>query len=876
MDQNPPKYALKLLSLFCKPDFLEEIEGDLTELFDKRKEVALKKAKRQFLWDVIKSFRWVNIRNININIQVMNEVKNYIKIYFRRFRKETIHYIVNILGLTMGLSVLFFVLMYVHDENTIDSFHSKADRIYRVTEHSNTPEEGPQSWSITSNPLFEALENDFPEIEASARMVYFGSSVLRNGDRAFSERNYVLTSPSIFDIMDFQVLSGNPKKSFQGQAAVVLTRSSSKKLYGDEDPVGSIIDMPNRFEKAEVIAVIEDMPKNSSFQFNALYVSHFKNFDPRFQDYFDSWDSRFFTTWVLLKPGANTEAILSKKKPFLEKYYSEELRAQHDFSFQKLSDIHLGSTHLETIGTEPPLIIPYSNGTFVSIILLIGLGVILIAALNYINLSSVQALKRTLEAGVRKVNGATMGNLRFQLLIETFLSLFIAYIASVILIFLLLPFFNDITSKALTIIDFFQIRMLSFQSGSVILIGFLSAIIPAFYYSKLNRSLVIEKNTFAGKGEWLRKVFITTQYGISMVLIVAVIVLYRQLNYIESKDLGFEKEQIITLDINSGPLRSMFKPIKQGILTHPSVSAVSASSRVPGEWKSIPTVSIFQNFGDNPMAATLYAADKDWLDTYNIEILQGQYFTGNDPVDSLKVILNEKAVSALGFDDPIGKSIYMTEGDTLLLKIAGVIKDFHFQSLYEPIGPVALINWNNNISGIDYYSIKYTGNTSEVIGHIQSVNDQYDASTPAELNFLNDRWERYYQADQSRSTLFFIAAIVSILISVIGLFGMINYTIERKTKEIGIRKVMGANRQHIITILTKDYLVLLGIAVVISFPLAFWWLDGWLSTFAYRISLSVDIFVLAVVMVLLISGLTVVFRILKAATVNPVRSLRYE
>ncbi len=873
---SPPKYALRFLRWFCREDYLEEIEGDLVELFDKRVEAPTINASILFWWDVIKTFRWVNFRKLKIEIPIMNSIKNYLKIYFRRYKKETTHYLANILGLTLGFAVLFFVQLYVHDEQNLDTYHRKYERIYRVYEKEMNPEEGERIWNITTNPLAEALKEDFPEVEASAKMVYFGSSVLKYGDRAFAERNYILTTNTIFDIWDFEILAGDPQKEFPGTAAVVLTETMAKKLFGDEDPVGKVMEMPNRFEQVQVLAVIADMPRNSTYQFNALYITDFKKFEPRFQSYFDSWDSRFFTTWVLLKEGTSPEDLMAKKESFMAKYLPEEIRDEHDFYLQPIADIHLGSSEMEAQGTEPQATIPYSNRRFVSIILLIGFGVIVIASLNFINLSSVQALKRTLEAGIRKVNGASQASLRFQLLVETFMTLFIAYGLTVALVSFFLPQLNELTAKQFTRSDLFAVDIVIFQVLSILVIGLLTTLIPAAYYSRLNRSLVLEKNVFAGRGELLRKIFIAAQYALSMVLIVAVIVLFRQMQYVQTKNLGFEKERVIALDINSGPLRASFKSIKEGIASHASIEAVSVSSRVPGEWKSVPTSDLYKNLNGEPTESALYGVDKDWLETYDIQLKKGDFFRGNDAVDSLYVVLNERAVAALGLEEPVGTSINMVARDTILARVIGVVKDFHFRSLYEPIGPIALVHWNNPLSFIDYYSIRYKGNPADVLTHIMDVNDQYDPNTPAELNFLDERWGRYYQADESRSNLFFLASVISIFISVIGLFGMINYTIERKTKEIGIRKVLGASHQNIVHILTKDYVVLLLIAGAIAFPLSYYWLENWLSTFSYRISMGIGTFLFAAVVVLLVSGLTVIFRILRASHNNPVSALRYE
>ncbi|MEM9328046.1 MAG: ABC transporter permease, partial [Bacteroidota bacterium] len=809
----------------------------------------------------------------------MNTLKDSVKIYFRRLAKAPMYYLVNIFGLTMGLVVFLFILLYVHDERQIDQFHGQSDRIFRVLERSESPTDGIQHWPVTANPLADALLSEFPEVEASARMANLGASVLKYGDRKFNERNYVFATSSLFDIWDFVVLSGDPKREFAGVAAIVLTASTAQRLFGSEDAVGKVIEMPNRFKSAEVIAVVEDLPKTSSFQFNAVYVTDFKGFEEGRQEYFDSWDSRYFTTWVLLKEGTTPRTIMEKKSDFLDKYFDDENRSDHDFYFQPISDLHLASSHLATHGSEPPRTIPYSSAQFVSIILIIGLGVLLIAALNYTNLSSVQALKRTLEAGIRKVHGASTTSLRLQLIAETFITTFLAYANAMAVVMILLPFFNEVTNKSFGVLGLVQPELLMYQGITLVAIVILSAIVPALYYSRLNRFIGIEKNVFSGKGELLRKVFITVQYVIALTLIAAVLVLQRQLNYIDMKSLGFTKDQVVTMDINTYPVLRSFKTFKTDLLRHPSITDVSVSSSVPGEWKSIPTSDIVANFGDAPVPMSLFSSDSDWLDMYQINLRAGTFFTGNDPVDSLRVVLNEKAVQSLGLENPIGQRIHILEKDTASFTVVGVMEDFHYQSLYDPIGPMALLHWNHvfqplDYASIDYFSIRYNGNPSEVLAKVEEVNSKYAVNTPAELNFLDDQWLRFYEAERVRRQLFFMAALVAILISAIGLFGLINFTIERRMKELGIRKVLGAKQGNIVRILLMDYVLLLGLAVLVSFPFTYWSMSNWLASFAYRVPLGIGTFLLALVLVAFVSGSTVIFRILRAAARNPVRALR--
>jgi putative ABC transport system permease protein len=764
--------------------------------------------------------------------------------------------------------------MYVYDEQNIDRFHSNKDRIYRVIEKSNE-DDGVHHYAATANPMAEAMKRDIPAVEEAGQMFNFGSIALGFGQTRIAERSWVIASPEIFNIFDIQVLSGNPAKAFSGDAGVIMETETAVKLFGDENPVGKTVET-DRFGNVEVLAVMEKLPRTSTYQFNQIYILNFSQLSDGFQNFFNSWDTHFSTNYIMLKDGATPKDVYAQKEAFIEKYFEEEFRDEHDFYLQPLSEVHLGSSHLEWQNMEAPLSIPYSDHEFVSMILFMGLLVIFIAALNYINLSSVQALKRTLEASMRKINGANNRHLLVQLFFETFMTVIIAYGISLVLILIFFPYFKEISNKDFGLSLLFTLDFVPYHIGSILIIWIVSALIPAIYYSKLKRSLLILKNAFSGKGDLLRKGLVGVQYALSIFLIIGSMVIYRQLNFVQTKDLGFDNDKMIVLDINSGSARREFKNILRGIKENPNVINASTSSRVPGEWKNIPVANLTENLTDEPVEASHYAIDHNWLDTYQIDLVEGANFTGNDQSDSLYVLINQKAADMLNLENPVGTSLWIYDNDSARLKIIGVVENFHFQSLYQPIGPVVLTSWKNHIRSIDYFTIRYSQNPKQTISHIEEVNATFDPDTPPEINFLDEQWNRFYKAEQSRATIILIASIVSIIISAFGLFGLINFTVERKTKEIGIRKVMGATVPNIIKLVLKDYLVLLFISLLIAAPVAWWLFRDWLSDFAYRINLSADLFVIAFVLVLFVSFTTVLSRIFKIARANPVNSIRYE
>jgi len=873
--QHPPKWALSFLRWFCSEEYLDEIEGDIFEMYYLRSKHSVRSAKLFFVWNVLRSFRPINFKKTQFtNTRTMNLFRNYTKIYFRRFRKESSHYLVNIFGLAMGFTILFFILLFVHDEQNIDNYHSKGDRIYQVI-NVFTDEDGRFKYISSPGPLADALKAEFPAIEEVAHLTYTGSQIIRNGEVNLAERDWAMGTSSVFDILDFEIVSGNPKKSFNGNVGLVVTEGLAHKLFGHTDVVGEVVE--SGYGTTEILAVMKEMPKNSSYRFTNIYVANFDQFPKGWRRLIGSWRGRFAQTWVLLKEGKTPDDVLALKDDFLDKYVPEDFRENIDLELQSILDIHLGSSGIERGGMSPRMFIPQSDKQFVSMILLLGFLVIFIAALNYVNLSSVQALKRTLEASMRKINGANTRNLVIQLFYETFLTVLIAYAIANILMIVFFQEFLSIANKELSFSLLYSVDLMTYHFLIILVIWVISALLPALYYSRLKRSLLVLKNAFSGKGDLLRKILVGVQYALSIFLIIGSIVIYRQMNYIQSKDLGFDNKNLIVLDINSRVARQSFKEILNGVRNNANVISASTSTRVPGEWKNIPTVNILKSLSGNPIGVSHYGVDHHWLDTYNIALKSGDNFSGNDKTDSLSVLINDQTASLLEMDDPVGKYLWvLSSSDSVRMQIIGVVDDFHYESFYEPIGPILVTSWNNHVQPIDYFTIRYAQNPKEAVEHVESVHSSFDPQTPAEINFLDKQWKRFYKSEESRATIILIASVVSIVISAFGLFGLINFTVERKTKEIGIRKVLGASYGNITKLILRDYIVLLLIALIVATPVSWWLFEDWLSDFAYRIQLSLDLLFIAFVIVVIVSFTTALTRISRIAKANPVQSIRYE
>ncbi|MEO1253672.1 MAG: ABC transporter permease [Bacteroidota bacterium] len=592
----------------------------------------------------------------------MNLFKNYIKIYFRRFRKDTVHFLVNILGLGLGFSILFFILMFVYDEQNIDQFHSKKNQVFRVIVDEKG-EDGTHEYVSTPGPLADALVDYFPGVVSAAHMSCTGSQVIQVGDVMISDREWAFVTKNIFDILDIKILDGNPKKPFQGEAGLVITPDAAKRLFGHTDVVGETVDRSRFGDNLEVLAIMEQLPRNSTYQFSELYVVNYDRWSEGWKRYSESWEGNFTMTWVLLDEHASPKDIYSDKDAFLSQYYSDEELQSRDFHLQSLTDIHLESMKIEQGGMAVRPFIPSSSSQFVSIILLLGFLVLFIASLNYINLSSVQALKRTLEASMRKINGARNKDLLQQLFFETLITILIAYALAICLVILCFPVFLSIANKDFTQSLLFSEDFIIYHIAAILIIWMFSALVPAIYYSRLERSVLILKNAFSGKGDFLRKVLVGVQYGLSIFLIIGSIIIYRQLNYVQSKDLGFDRKKLITLDINSREARSNFKNVLQEIKKNANVTNATVSSRVPGEWKNIPSVRVGKNLTDEMNTFSHYGIEKGWLETFDIKLYEGKNFSGIDATDSLHILVNQKAVSALSLNNPIGSSVWLGSND---------------------------------------------------------------------------------------------------------------------------------------------------------------------------------------------------------------------
>ncbi len=803
-------------------------------------------------------------------------LKNYLKITLRHLRKNPAYSFINIVGLALGMACGILILLYVQDELWFDRFHTKADRIYRVTETRPAPDHGERHFPFTMGPTAPALMADFPEVIKSVRMrsrAGMGRVTVQHGEKRFYEGDHLFTEPSFFEIFDFELALGNPATALQEPRSVVLTQAAAQKYFGKENALGLVLKV-ERFGDFKVTGIAKNPPHHSHLDFSMLFSFATLEAGPGWKRFIESWDSDSFISYVLTSRPLELERFNGRLPAFLQKYRGANPKEPRQLVLQPLAEVHFGSAHLESDLNRRKGEIMY-----VYLFSLIALFIVLIAAINYMNLATARAMKRAKEVGLRKVVGAQQGQLIGQFLSEAVLFTVLALFFAVVMVEMILPAFNALADKQLALDFSTNGWLFAALLLLAVLVGIFSGSYPAFYLAHMRPAFVLKSDIKAGaRAARLRRGLVITQFALSITMIVATAAAYRQINFIREKNLGFNHEQLMVVDINSGNTRRNFQAIKHEMAKISEVKSVSVSSRVPGEWKNLDQILVAGEGAPAAATHTMFfiCIDQEFLNTFEINLASGRNLSEEMGTDTSAVIINETAARALGWDDPLGKEIRTEEGE-YRARVVGVVKDFHFQSLHEKIAPLVLGHWNNPVANIDYFTARVnTTDMAQTLAALQKVHEQFDQTTPFEYNFLDARLNDFYQTDIRVSKIFGLSAALTIIIAGLGLLGLAAFIAEQRTKEIGVRKVLGASVVNILVLLSKDFTKLIAIATLIAAPIAYFGLQRWLQVFAYRAALGPEIFVLAGMMALLIALLTMSFQALKAARANPVEALRYE
>ncbi|MEO9967966.1 MAG: ABC transporter permease [Reichenbachiella sp.] len=799
-------------------------------------------------------------------------LKNYFKIAFRTLIKNKTYALINILGLSIGITCASLILFYVGDELTYDQFHSQHEQIYRIIESDHSNPDKVDQYGQTSPGVAIAMTNDIPGVAANTRVFQPGGHMDINWEgEKIQERNYIFGEANFFDFFDFEFVAGSKSDAMREVNSIVLSETAAKRFFGNQNPIGQTMKWIE-MNDCKVTAVLKDLPQNSHLQFDVMFSYNSILDEGGWPEYLKSWERYGAYSYILLDKSSNVKEIKAQFPALISKYDKENTPEVRKFDLQNLDDIYLKSADIQYGISE-------ANGNIFYINLFIGIAlfIMIVVCINYINLSTAKSTQRAKEIGLRKVSGASKTQLMTQFLIESIVLAVFSFGLSVFLIEILLPYFNVVAGKqfALDSENIFHISLIIFSI--TLLLGTLSGLYPALVLSNL-KPVASLKGEVKSNSMSVRSSLVIIQFAISMVMLVGSLVIYQQMQYIENKALGFNEENLLVVDINSGNVRRNFKAMKTEFSQVPGVASVAASSRVPGEWKNIRRVNFKSHQASTDSLESYYMCwDRDMIETYQFELLDGSNFSGNKISDSTKVILNEAAVKALNLENPLGQTIYLSSRNSGPVQVIGVVKDFHFQSLHSDIAPLALGYWANQVTAIDYFSFRLsTSNFNETLTGLTAVHDKFDSETAIEWHFLDSQLNNFYVNDQRIGELFGIGAIIMLTIAGFGLFGITSYMIDRRKKEIGVRKVLGSSGLQLVALLFKSYGKQVLIAFVVATPFAYYFASEWSSLFTYKENISVVVFLIAGLVVMLFTFLTVSYRVINAARLNPVDVLKDE
>jgi putative ABC transport system permease protein len=791
-----------------------------------------------------------------------------LKLALRNLARHKTFSFINILGLSIGLASCIIIGLYAYNELSFDKFNSNHSEIYRINKMTN--EQGKQATQdgITPGQLAPATVREIPEVLAAARfrpwftemLVSYDTIHLKLDDVAYADQ-------SLLKMFDFSLVRGDRNTALAEPFSAVITQATAKKYFGNTNPIGKTVVTLNNIP-VKITGVSKDVPNNSSLQFTML-ISWPTIEAPANADYFfwmNTWTTNVNYTFVQLRPNADAAKVGNKISSLLHVHFPEK-EFQYRTYLQPLDDIHLKSADIlyaEQFRTN--------SGKIIYTLLVIAGFILLIACFNFINLTTAGALGRAKETGVQKVLGAKQSQLIKKFFGESFLLCTIALIMALMIVSIVLPLFNQLANTQLNTDLLFQFRIAGLLLGLLVLLSVVAGLYPAVFLARFKATDVFRNVIKAGKDNWLRKSLVTIQFALSILLIIATIIVNDQMHYLGTKDLGFDKDQVVVMQLANTGMEAKSKELMTALKQNPNILSVSSSNRVPGQ--------SFNGYGiipeghtlDEHLLASEFETDADFASTYNIQLTQGRYFSSQMPTDTTNaIVINEAMANMLGWKNAVGKQFELYEARKG--KVIGVMKDFNFASLREKVQPLAVILTNNPL----YLSVKLkAGSIPSSLDYMRSQWKQFSAEYPFDYFFLDEQLNRFYQSDSRLLHVLNIFAGLAIFIACIGLFGLSIYTAKQRTKEIGIRKVLGASVSQVALLLSKDFIILVAVAILVASPVAWWAANKWLQDFAYRIHISGWIFLIAGISAILIALLTVSFQAIKAAVANPVKSLRTE
>ncbi len=865
---SPPKIPLRLLRWFCKDELLEDVEGDLSELFVARAEDNPSKARRLFTADVLLLFRPGIIKNISIPNRIIQiaMVKNFLIIALRNALRYKGYTVLNLLGLVVGIASSILILLWVNYERSVNSFHANGDKIYQVFRVMHQSNGMASTTSSIPKPAADLVREEYPEVDDVVQVSWELEYPVTLGDKGAAERGYYVT-PNFTEQLTFPLLARAGEQLLTDPNTMLVSETLARKHFKEDwqSCLGKTLSIEDIYMDsnydAKIVGIFKDVPQHSTLRFDFLLpaVQYYSQ-----NSWVDNWGNGSFGAFLIIdspeKLAAVSDRILSEINDHTQ---DNNLAGNETLILQKFTDTYLYSNFDDGV---------VAGGRIdnVRIMTVIAIFLLAIACINFMNLATARSGRRSKEIGLRKVMGARRGSVRVQFFLEAFLLTALSLVLSIGLVLLLLPYFNALVELDLAL-DFTNAFTWIFLIGLWLIVGFLSGLYPAMLLPTFKIIEAMKGGIKQSKvSTYFRKGLVVFQFAISTLLIIGTAVIYKQMDYMLSKDLGMKKENLVMVAI-PGEIRERLLSYKGELLTIPEVSSVSASTGNPLSYGR--STSSANWTGKDPNAGheiNVMLVDEDFIETMGMQMAKGRAFD-SQLNDSTNFLINEVAAELMGFDDPLNQdlSFWGIEG-----KIVGVVKDFHMRNLHEPIAPVIISCYNP--AGAHLALVRINGNTPEALSKIEDVTLSFNPDSAFEFQFLDESYAQQYESEQLISLLASIFSVISVFISCLGLFGLASYSAEQRSREIGIRKVHGAQVSQILMLLSRDFSLLLALSFLISIPFGIYVSRNWLDGFEFRIGLDPLLFIIAGVITFGIALLTVMTKSYQAAMVNPVKTLKDE
>jgi putative ABC transport system permease protein len=805
-------------------------------------------------------------------------LNNLIRYSLRSFKRQRSYIIINILGLSIGIACSLLIALNVINEASYDRFNVKKDRIYRLVLNGKL---GGQEFigAYTCAPIGPTMLREYPEVEDYLRMTGRGPTVVEYGDQTFTDDHVIEADSSFFNFFSIPLIKGDRKNVLNAPRRAVLSQSMSKRIFGNEDPIDKAIKIGNDTTRYIISGIMSDIPGNSHFEASIL-TSFMTN--PRSQN--PIWLSNSFSTYLLLKPNSSYVTVDEKIPAMLEKYVGPEVQRfmgisiedfiaqgnKYRFFLQNLKDIHLDPSIQQEFK-------PASDPKYLWIFGSISILIILIAAINFMNLATAQATRRAKEVGIKKVAGSTRGMLISQFLSESFILSFVSLVIALILIRLTLPYFNNLLGASLSLNLFSRWYNIPVLLLFTLLVGFLAGSYPSMFLSSFNPTDVLKGGVKGGAHNGrIRRVLVVFQFAVSILLITGTLVMYRQIFFMLNKDVGFNKEQMLVIN-SAQALQTRVEAFKEEVRKVPGVINIASSTAVPGRNNNLNGYGIEGRKDESFLLQTSWV-DYDYIDTYGMTIVKGRNFDKSFTSDKDACMINESAAKNFGITDITNTRFLLPQdsGNYRYLQVIGIVKNFNFESLRNPIQPY-IFNYKGDNNYWGYITVKLSAqNYQQAIPEIEKKWKEFTSNDPLQYYFVDEDFEQMYIQEKQNAQMAVIFSVLAVLIAALGLFGLTSFTVEQRTKEIGVRKAMGSSVAGIYYIISREIIILVSISALIAWPLIYYIANRWLENFYFRINPGLFSFLSGLAIALGVATLTISYRILKAANVNPAQSLKYE